>query len=586
MANTVALIVIYSWGSIAQYEYQRAFKGQDFGVKANLDFVKDALQGLNLVDKRMKKQLDSIKEETSRHCTDYSIEQLMAFNPIGGELTMTRNWCRALSFSLRGPLTLDHDNNNNNNHMMDNYSQFSFRKVCHLEFAALENAENKGLPIFCDEALSDVLITAPKIVFQTLIFSLVFLYFKRDSDSIFLFSCKNNGNDDWKLQLQVVCKSKKKSKMNTSQDSSEERSTRGVHQFVARAVDDILPLDLNERPFTKQDYIERIIERITMEYLHTSFTTVDEFRDDFKFSTVEFPLSQDVCSVVQQKPQTDSNNNNAAAATAASSSAIQSRSGIWLFIAQRTAELVTRTEIREKLHHVLVPTKAVAISNLDSCGHHPVALVSEQLLSKLFRENRDKDKEIPNFRAFADYLIVVCDFDSTPDDIKQLYGVDAAKCLNSKIGLKDLFHFVMEVTELFKPREIFIDGAELLGPQRLRNDIPSRDKDERWIGWLKNLCALMVRFSPEDATAIRDVLETRMSQIQVKEWKHDDAVANSTSVYKFKGLDIVNDLDSPFKRKAASVIEFFLPKLHNIREKLKKNEWSAMLEILAAMNSM
>jgi hypothetical protein len=126
----------------------------------------------------------------------------------------------------------------------------------------------------------------------------------------------------------------------------------------------------------------------------------------------------------------------------------------WLFVAQRS-ESSSRTEVKAKLEEMFVPTHSVAISALSALtGRYAVALIPEQLLSKHHKDIKDKEDlkhqqelrqiEQDLLKSVADYLIVVCESDSTsPEDIAHLYGIEVAKCMHSKISTNDLFHFVI-----------------------------------------------------------------------------------------------------------------------------------------------
>lgn len=296
-----------------------------------------------------------------------------------------------------------------------------------------------------------MVITAPKAIFETIIFLCIFDYIRGRKMALCCFSCDNGSGEGWTLRLQITEPENERVRLPLALSNNDGvANADNMSKAVAGSLDIGRNLLLGENLTNKDTATERLADKIASRYLKAHISQSEpEFKEGLKISTRSIPLAHDVCSVMQKSVSVEENN--------ASGKITQQK---WLLITQRIHDGGSLSEFEEKLNSLTVPVVMMNFSQLMNKQHKSaIAVITEQHISLL-----GKDAELKYLRESFNCLIVLCENNSSKTDIMINHAVDAFTCLYSKAPISEVLECVQEVTKSLEPRCAFMDDKSAFSP--------------------------------------------------------------------------------------------------------------------------
>ncbi len=193
-------------------------------------------------------------------------------------------------------------------------SNFSFNKICNQLFALFEGVRGSSLTLYANETVSEVLISAPKSIFELIVFLLLHDAVNSEEKHIVCLSCETSAAHGWHVSIQSLMLERHRDNRfngpgalgNDSNASTVSGSSaEGVRKAKHSSGGNLLNIDtfnigrnlqLNENVAKRNRPMERLAERLTMKYLKSSIQHSDpEFRAGVRVEQKIIPLTSDRC---------------------------------------------------------------------------------------------------------------------------------------------------------------------------------------------------------------------------------------------------------------------------------------------------
>ncbi len=287
-------------------------------------------------------------------------------------------------------------------------------------FSILEHATGCGLTLYTDENSStEVVITAPRVIFEIIVFLFVFEFAQRRNKALYCFTCENGSGEGWILKLQITELENDRDRMPLNLSTNENISTVDTMTKVAGSLDIGQNLLLNESMNANKDPTEGLAEKIVHKYLKTRVASSEpDFKDGLKISSKTIPLTNDVCSVMQKTANGDE----------AINSALNHK---WLLISTRNQD-PQMSEFEEKLNVLCVPNITMHLSHIvNKQIKASIAVMSEQYFNII-----NRDAELKYLKGAVNTLVVLTDSDNVDIDVIDIV------CLSGRISLLELLEQV------------------------------------------------------------------------------------------------------------------------------------------------
>jgi hypothetical protein len=189
-------------------------------------------------------------------------------------------------------------------------------------FALFEGVRGNSLTLYANETVSEVLIIAPKSMFELIIFLLLHDAVHSDDRRICCLSCETSAAHGWHVSIQSITLEKSHHRANggpnghgtngahhQTESSSTLSGSSGEHAAAKSAAPssavmlgggDVFNfgkgLMLNENVTSRNRPMERLAERLTLKYLKSSIQYTDpEYRAGVRVDQKIIPLSSDRC---------------------------------------------------------------------------------------------------------------------------------------------------------------------------------------------------------------------------------------------------------------------------------------------------
>lgn len=192
-------------------------------------------------------------------------------------------------------------------------SLFSIQ-ICNQMFALFEGVRGNSLTLYANETVSEVLIIAPKSMFELIIFLLLHDAVHSDDRRICCLSCETSAAHGWHVNIQSITLEKSHHRPNAhggahhlTESSSTLSGSSGENapKSAAPSSNAMLGADvfnfgkglmLNENVSSRNRPMERLAERLTLKYLKSSIQYTDpEYRAGVRVDQKIIPLSSDRC---------------------------------------------------------------------------------------------------------------------------------------------------------------------------------------------------------------------------------------------------------------------------------------------------
>lgn len=281
------------------------------------------------------------------------------------------------------------------------------------------------MTLYTDENSStEVVITAPRVIFEIIVFLFVFEFTQRRNKALYCFTCENGSGEGWILKLQITELENDRERMPLALSTNDNITTVDTMTKVAGSLDIGQNLLLSESMNANKDPTEGLAEKIVHKYLKTRVTHSEpEFKDALKISNKTIPLTHDVCSVMQKSSNGDESTNTAL-------------NHKWLLISTRNQD-PQMSEFEEKLNVLCVPNITMHINHIvNKQIKAAIAVVSEQYFNAMNRES-----DLKYMKTALNTLVVLTDSDSLDMDL----GTVDIVCLSGRISLSELLEQVQVI---------------------------------------------------------------------------------------------------------------------------------------------